>query len=192
MGTGSGTCTRYVKSLADRDRCLRVMRAVIAVLEAQAVPVNGGLEVPVVGDVHRRGRAFGELERRPRHRTVVRQHPHRHVADPLLDGKIWSSNSSRWASSTSSVLRASRKAVGFSREFDRRAVAVRPRRRASATSSEVERRVGGSPSPGGVSPGCRVFDSRDSTIRSAMHSASSCTQPISAEPRVCCQVSPMK
>jgi hypothetical protein len=72
--------------LPHRDRRLRVVRAVVAVLEPQAVPVHGRLEVSPVGDVDGDRRSLPQLQRRAGNRSVVGQHPHRRVADPFLDG----------------------------------------------------------------------------------------------------------
>ena len=123
VGAGVGHVHLVREALADRDRCLRVVGAVIAVLEPQAVPVNGGLEVAVVGDAHRRRRALGDLERRPRHRTVVRQHPHRRVADPLLDRDDLELELVPVGKLDQLGLAGLRKALGVARELDCRAVA---------------------------------------------------------------------
>jgi hypothetical protein len=61
------------------------VRAVVAVLEPQAVPVNGGVEVAVVDHVHDDLRTLLHTQGRPGDRAVVRQHPHGRVADPLRD-----------------------------------------------------------------------------------------------------------
>ena len=68
---------------ADRDRRLRLVRAVVAVFEPQPVPVHRRLQVAVVHDVDDelaspRGRAASG-----RDRAVVGEHPHRRVAEPL-------------------------------------------------------------------------------------------------------------
>ena len=69
--------------LPDRDRRLRVVRPVVAVLEPEPVPVHGRVEVAAVRDVDGDGRASRDLERRAGNRAVVRQHPHDGVPDPL-------------------------------------------------------------------------------------------------------------
>jgi hypothetical protein len=52
-------------ALADLDRRLRLVRAVVAVLEPQAVPVDGGLHVALVLDVDDDLGALLDLEDRP-------------------------------------------------------------------------------------------------------------------------------
>ena len=70
---------------ADRDRRLRLVRAVVAVLQAQPVPVDGRLEVALVDDVHDELRALAHAQRRAGDGAVVGDHPHGVVADPLRD-----------------------------------------------------------------------------------------------------------
>src|SRR5918998_2248003 len=65
-----------LEPLADCDRLLRRVRAVVAVVQPYAVPVHGGLEIALVLDVDDDARALPDLEDRPRHRAVVREHPH--------------------------------------------------------------------------------------------------------------------
>ena len=62
---GIGNVHLVGERLPDGNRRLRVMCPVVAVLEPQAVPVHGCLEVALVRDLDRHGRAFGNLERRP-------------------------------------------------------------------------------------------------------------------------------
>ena len=93
---------RVGEGLGDRDRCLRVMGPVEAVLEPQAVPVHGGLEVAAVLDVDGHRPAFWELELRPGNGTVVGEHPHGCVTDPLRDRNDLESKGSPSSSSTSS------------------------------------------------------------------------------------------
>ena len=59
------------------------MGSVVAVLEPQPVPVDGGLHVALVLDVDDDLRALLHLERGAGDRAVVGQHPHRRVAKPL-------------------------------------------------------------------------------------------------------------
>jgi hypothetical protein len=68
---------------ADGDRRLRLVRAVVAVLEPQAVPVHGRLEIAAVDDVDLDLRALPHLERGSRDGSVVREHAHRRLVDPL-------------------------------------------------------------------------------------------------------------
>ena len=70
---------------ADGDRRLRLVRPVVAVVEPQAVPVHGRLQVAVVGDVHDELGAFAHAQRRARDRAVVGEHAHGRVPDPLGD-----------------------------------------------------------------------------------------------------------
>ena len=63
--TGIGDVHLVGEGLSDGDRRLCVMCPVVAVLESQAVPVHRRLEIALVRDVDRHGRAFGNLERRP-------------------------------------------------------------------------------------------------------------------------------
>ena len=67
------------------DRRLGVMCPVVPVLEPQAVPVHGCLEVALVRDMDSHGRTFGNLERRPGNRAVVGEHSHVCVTDSLDD-----------------------------------------------------------------------------------------------------------
>ena len=73
------------EGLPDRDRRLRLVGAVVAVLEAEPVPVHGRIDVPAVGDVDDDRRALGHLEGRPRNRSVVGEHAHGRIPDLLLD-----------------------------------------------------------------------------------------------------------
>jgi hypothetical protein len=93
--------------LADRNGLLRVVRPVVAVLEAQPVPVNGRLEVAVVRDVDGDGRTLGDRERRPG--TEPLYESMRTVASPtrFVTGRISRSYEPPSASSTSSVGTAS-------------------------------------------------------------------------------------
>jgi hypothetical protein len=47
--------------------------------------VHGRFEIALVGDVDGDRRVLRHLERRSGHRAVVGEHPHRRIADPLLD-----------------------------------------------------------------------------------------------------------
>ena len=71
------------EAAADGDRRLGLVRAVGAVVQAQAVPVHRLLQVAVVDDVDLDLRALADLQRRPGNRAVVGQHPHGGVAEPL-------------------------------------------------------------------------------------------------------------
>ena len=70
---------------ADRDRRLRLVRAVRAVVQAQAVPVHRRLEIALVDDVDLDLRALRHAQRRAGDRAVVGQHAHVRVADALGD-----------------------------------------------------------------------------------------------------------
>ena len=83
---GVGNVHLVREAFADRDRRLRVVGAVVAVLEPEPVPVHGRVEIPAVRHVDGHGRAFGDLERRPRDRPVVREHAHGLVPDRLSHG----------------------------------------------------------------------------------------------------------
>ena len=71
------------ESLAHRHRLLGLVRSVVAVLEPQPVPVHRGLHVALVLHVHDDLGAFPDLQRGPGDRSVVGQHPHRRVAEPV-------------------------------------------------------------------------------------------------------------
>src|SRR5215216_5526217 len=58
-------------------------RPVVAVLQPEAVPVDGCLYVSVVGHPHGYLRALVDVQRRARDRTVVAEHAHLYVTDPL-------------------------------------------------------------------------------------------------------------
>ena len=75
--------TRAENLLADQDRRLGLVGAVVAVLEPQTVPVDGGVYVALVLDVNDDLRPLLHLQDRPGDRSVVGQHPHGRVADPL-------------------------------------------------------------------------------------------------------------
>ena len=75
------------EAAADRDRRLRLVRAVVAVLQTQPVPVHGRLQVALVDDVHDELRAFAHAQRRAGDRPVVGDHSHGVVADALRDGR---------------------------------------------------------------------------------------------------------
>ena len=64
------------EGLADRDRRLRLVRAVVAVLEPQSVPVHGRIDVAAVRDVHGDRRVLGHFQRRARDGAVIGEHAH--------------------------------------------------------------------------------------------------------------------
>ena len=116
-----------MKRLADRDRRLRLVRSVVAVLEPQAVPVHGRVEVAVVGHVDGDRRALRDPQRRAGDRAVVGEHPHRRVADPLLDRHDLELELVAVGELDQLGLARVRQALGLARELDRLAVAVRAR-----------------------------------------------------------------
>ena len=85
VGAGIGEGDPVGEPAADRDRRLRLVRAVVAVLQAQTVPVDGRLEVALVDDVHDELRALRHAQRRAGDGAVVGDHAHGVVADPLRD-----------------------------------------------------------------------------------------------------------
>jgi hypothetical protein len=69
---------------ADGDRLLRFVRdPVVAVLQPQAVPMHGRLDIAVVGDVHRDFGALVDVQGRARDRSVVGQHPEEIAGDAV-------------------------------------------------------------------------------------------------------------
>jgi len=60
----AGVRERYARgeAAADRDRRLRLVRAVVAVLQPQAVPMHGRFQIAVVDDVDLDLRALGDAE----------------------------------------------------------------------------------------------------------------------------------
>src|SRR5580765_5327509 len=64
---------------------LRLVRAVVAVVESQPVPVHRWVEVSFVGDIAHGLGAFPHAQRRAWDRSVVREHPHGRIADSLRD-----------------------------------------------------------------------------------------------------------
>ena len=136
-------------------------------------------------------RALGNLERRARNRAVVGQHPHGRVADPLLDRDDLELELIAVGELDQLGLAGLRQTLGLARELDRLAVG-------SWLGScigyilSVGRASAGAPRRPLCARPSRAFDSWCSAICSAMNSASSLTQPISAEPRVYCQVRPRK
>ena len=92
-----------MKCLAHGHGLLRLVRAVVAVLDADPVPVHCGVEVALVDDVDDDLGALAHLERRARDGAVVGEHPNRFdLPSSLVTGAIRSSNSSPSESSTSS------------------------------------------------------------------------------------------
>ena len=68
----------------DRDRLLRLVRdPVVSVLQPQAVPVHGRLDVAVVGHVHGDLRPLIDVQGRAGYRAVVGEHPQLGVVEPL-------------------------------------------------------------------------------------------------------------
>src|SRR5215218_10754739 len=68
-------------------RRLRLLgHPVVAVLQPEAVPVDGRLYVAVVGHLHGDLRALVDVQRRARDRTVVTEHALLCVSDPLAHG----------------------------------------------------------------------------------------------------------
>ena len=86
VGAGVGHVHLVGEGLVDRDRRLRVVRSVVTVLEAKAVPVHGRVEVSVVGHVDGDHRALRDLQSRAGDGAVVGEHAHGGIANPLLDG----------------------------------------------------------------------------------------------------------
>ena len=68
---------------ADRHGVLGLVRAVVAVLQPQPVPVHGRLHVALVLDVDERPPSPGGPAASGRDGAVVGEHPHRRVADAL-------------------------------------------------------------------------------------------------------------
>ena len=191
VGAGIGEGDPVGEPAADRDRRLRLVRAVVAVLQAQAVPVDGRFEVALVDDVHDELRALGHAQRRPGDGAVVGDHPHGVVADPLGDRRD---------------PELERVAVGEVHHLGRRRL-----REAGGVGREGRGRLGGvvvvvmlvvlhsykaplvAPAVCGAgSVLLRAGGSRSPSSWPAMKAASSATKPSSAEPRVCCQESPRK
>ena len=84
VGAGIGHADLVGEGLADGDRRLRLVCAVVAILEPQPVPVHGRGNVPVIGHVNGECRILRQLQRRPRDGAVVGQHSHGGVPDLLL------------------------------------------------------------------------------------------------------------
>ena len=69
---------------ADRDGGLGLVRhAVVTVLQPQPVPVDGGVEIPFVGDVDDDFAALLDFGCGTGDGAVIAQHPHGGVAEPL-------------------------------------------------------------------------------------------------------------
>ena len=161
-------------ALARTDRRLSLVRAVVAVVEPQAVPVDRGLHVALVFDLDGDLRAFGDPQHRAGNRAVVGEHPHDVIADPLGNG-----------GDPKRVLVAVRQLHLLGHACLRQAGDIR---------REVIVGAGHrcSWSSGGGRAGSADAASRNASMRAARYSASSLTHPSSAEPRVCCQDSPRK
>jgi hypothetical protein len=67
----------------DGHELLRLVRAVVAVVQPQPMPVNRGLQVALVLYVDDDLRAFGDAQRRTRDGAVVGEHSHGGVTDAL-------------------------------------------------------------------------------------------------------------
>jgi hypothetical protein len=63
------------------------MRSVVDVLESQAVPVDGRLEVALVDGIHEDLRALRHLQRGAGDRSVVGEHANGRISDLLGDGR---------------------------------------------------------------------------------------------------------
>jgi hypothetical protein len=85
VDAGVGAVDVVRERVADRNRRLRFMRPVVAVLEPETVPVNGRLHLGVVGDVHDHGRALRDLERWAWNGAVVGEHSNGRLAEMLRD-----------------------------------------------------------------------------------------------------------
>ena len=85
---GVGELHAVREDAADLDRRLRVDRdAVVAVVEPQAVPVDGRLDVTVVRDVDDDLGTLVDVERRTGDRAVVGDHPDGRPCDVLDNGR---------------------------------------------------------------------------------------------------------
>ncbi len=71
----------------DRDRRLRLVRSVVAVVEPQPMPVHGGVEIGLIDHVDDELGALADAQRRAGNRAVVRQHADGRVADTFADGR---------------------------------------------------------------------------------------------------------
>jgi hypothetical protein len=63
-----------------------VRYTVVLVLQPQPVPVHGGVQVAVVGDIDDHFRSLLNVENRAGDRAVVAEHPNGAVAKPLGHG----------------------------------------------------------------------------------------------------------
>ena len=187
---------RHVHAVRERlakwDRRLRLVRAVVAVFEPQSVPVHGRIDVAAVRDVDGDRRVLGHFQRRARDRAVIGKHAHGGVPDLLPDwcdleielvavGELDDFRTARV-----------RQPLGRARKLNDVGVPVRAVVVHSHPpySARAPARTPAS-SCGGSGTAC-AFASCTAAIRWAMNCASSFTQPIRAEPRVCCQVRPRK
>ena len=85
VDAGIGERDAVGEAAAHRDRRLRLVGAVVAVLEPQTVPVNRRLEVAFVDDVDDELGALADANRRTGHRAVVGDHANGVVAEALRD-----------------------------------------------------------------------------------------------------------
>jgi hypothetical protein len=83
VGAWIGHADLVREGLADRDRRLRLVGAVVAVLEPEAVPVHGRIEVAAVRDMHRDRRVLGHFQGRAGDGAVVGEHANGGVPDLL-------------------------------------------------------------------------------------------------------------
>ena len=191
VDTGVGERDAVGEAAAHRDRGLRLVGAVVAVLEPQTVPVNGRLEVAFVDDVDDEFGALADADRRTGHRAVVGDHANGVLAEALRDRR--DPQLEPVAVAELDDLRPGR--LGQARRLRREVLEVRfvlvvvvvmlvmfHRQIPSAAPAACGARLSFVSGAGSLPPpSC-----------AAMKAASSATKPSSAEPRVCCQERPRK
>ena len=87
VDAGVGERDLVGEAAADRDRRLRLVRSVVAVLEPQPVPMDGRLQIAVVDDLDRDLRSLADAQRRTGDGAVVGEHAHSRVGELLRDGR---------------------------------------------------------------------------------------------------------
>ena len=177
VGARVGEADLVGEGLSDRDRGLCLVRPVEAVFESEAVPVHGRLVIAFVRDVDDDLRVLLHLERRAGDRAVVGEHAHGVLADPFRDGLDPKVELVPVLEVDDLGTRSFGQTGGLSGKWSR--ASRQPPPLVPSVSCSCGSRSGGRPFA-------------DASICSAMNSASSLTQPMSAEPRVYCHGIPRK
>ena len=75
-----------INHLFDRDWCLRLVSAVVTIVQSQAVPVHRPFHIAIVTNIDNDLRALLDSQSRARNGTVVGEHPNFRAANVRGDG----------------------------------------------------------------------------------------------------------